>query len=275
MQIRLVSQSYELGVFQKLRVINSGLRWIFEAITNGDLDGMPATWFNVSDENQNPAATHSFETLKEKLKHKQFVVVGHNLFTDLVYLVNTFVGTLPATVTEFTARAHHLFPMVYDTKYVATIDAVSSSPLMRKSLQQLHEPMSKIHKPIILLHERHAAYCGSIGRGHEAGYDSWMTMELFIKLAAQLAYTASDAKADTDSTSGSFGPYAANVEEETLISFAAEDDVKEDVVLVEQIVPPVSQWLPPMYHVFWSIYTNKLRVNASKDEVWELQGKVY
>jgi hypothetical protein len=94
---------------------------------------------------------------------------------------------------------------------------------MRKS-QQLHEPLATIHKPIVLLHERHNTYCGAIGRGHEAGYDSWMTMGLFIKLCAQLAHAAS--KVDTDSTSESFGPFVANVEEEDVMSFGAEDGVK-------------------------------------------------
>src|ERR1700712_4947918 len=55
-----------------------------------------------------------------KLKRKRHVVVGHNLFTDLVFIYSAFIGKLPDTVEDFQARIHNLFPYVIDTKYLAT-----------------------------------------------------------------------------------------------------------------------------------------------------------
>lgn len=114
------------------------------------------------------------------------MIVGHNLFTDLVYLYTTFVGPLPNDVEDFQDRIRGLFPIVIDTKYLATEGQDSMSATMRKSLCELLEPFKKIHTPLIVLHEEHNSYGAAIGKQHEAGYDSWMTAELFVKLSAKI-----------------------------------------------------------------------------------------
>lgn len=104
------------------------------------------------------------------LKAKKHVLVGHNLFTDLVYLYKTFIGTPPYLVRDFQKRVHRLFPIVIDTKYLATHEADSMDP--REGLKALLEPFKKTHTPLIVLDERHNAYGVAFGKDHEAGFDS-------------------------------------------------------------------------------------------------------
>ncbi len=102
------------------------------------------------------------------LKNKTHILVGHNLFGDLIFLYKTFFGNLPVTVMEFTNCISSLFPTVLDTKYMATHDGDAMQP--NQSLKDLHDE-STGQRPTIVLDESHLGY-GGRSREHEAGYDS-------------------------------------------------------------------------------------------------------
>jgi poly(A)-specific ribonuclease len=151
-----------------------GLRWIFEALSNGDLDDIPVDWF-CDDTGKKPelernAVKLSLESVKKELKNKDHIIVGHNLFTDLIFLYKTFFGPLPTKVTDFQEMIHGLFPTVMDTKYLHTEGDNAMSG--RANLKEILEPLLKIHKPLIVLHEEHTSYGATLGREHEAGFDS-------------------------------------------------------------------------------------------------------
>ena len=151
-----------------------GLRWIFEALSNGDLSGINPSWFcdgsSEDVEKQREAKKIQLDAVIAKLKHKNHIIVGHNLFTDLAFLYNTFWGTLPQRVELFQVVIHELFANVIDTKYLATEGADSMH--VRTNLKDLWYPFKKIHAPLVLLHEKHTAYGSSLGKDHEAGFDS-------------------------------------------------------------------------------------------------------
>jgi hypothetical protein len=171
-----------------------GLRWIFEALVGGDLSGINPEWFvsTLSDkpEDQLPYIKAELAHIIATLREKKHILVGHNIFTDLGFMYNAFVGRLPASVKDFQDEIHELFPTVFDTKYLATHNADSMGP--RAGLKDLLNPFRKVHVPLIVLHEQHTAYGASFGKEHEAGFDSWMTAELFVKLSAKLYSTYDD-----------------------------------------------------------------------------------
>lgn len=109
------------------------------------------------------------ESLQKALKNKKQILVGHNMFTDLIFIYRTFVGTLPDQVTEFNKCIHKLFPKVFDTKYLAT--QAGSSMRTKSSLKDLCDELKNRHNPFIALAESHVFY-GARSREHEAGYDS-------------------------------------------------------------------------------------------------------
>jgi poly(A)-specific ribonuclease len=166
-----------------------GFRYIFEALAGGDLSNIGPNWFCVGPTGESAFIDTSLKKLElssltKTLAAKSRVLVGHNLFTDLIFLYHTFIGNLPPTVTEFQQKIHALFPMVIDTKYMATrktlIDSRQSS-----SLQDLHQVLKSQRIPQICLPEEFRSYQNR-HLLHEAGYDSYLTAQIFLKLAAKL-----------------------------------------------------------------------------------------
>jgi poly(A)-specific ribonuclease len=143
-------------------------------LSNGELDGIPVDWF-CNDSGEKPELSKivvqpAFDALKLKLKEKDHVLVGHNLFTDLIFLYNTFFGPLPEKVEDFQEIIHRLFPVILDTKYVNTEGDNAMSG--RENLKEILTPYLKTHIPLILLDEEHTSYGSSMGKDHEAGFDS-------------------------------------------------------------------------------------------------------
>ncbi|PMD19394.1 CAF1-domain-containing protein [Hyaloscypha hepaticicola] len=200
MQVRVLDHEKE-AQYQAKKLIEhndkiakqKGLTWIFEALVGGDLSGIQPEWFasTSSDklEDQLPYIKVELAQIIAILQKKKHILVGHNVFTDLGFLYKTFIGKLPATVKNFQAEIHELFPTIFDTKYLLTHDNDSMNP--RADLKDLLAPFRKVHVPLVVLHEDHTAYGAPLGKEHEAGFDSWMTAELFVKSSAKLFSTSS------------------------------------------------------------------------------------
>jgi len=157
---------------------------------NGDIDSLPVEWFYehssqdlMYHEHKKKLVRDKFRKLKQKLREKKHVIVGHNLFTDLGFLYTTFIGPLPPTVSGFQQAIHKILPCIMDTKYIASEgqDSMSSQPKLKDLLRKY----KKLEIPKVYLHEEHTTYNG-VEKEHEAGYDSWMTAELFVKLSSKL-----------------------------------------------------------------------------------------
>ena len=199
---------------QRMRMIQeqiwkqTGFRWIAEALAGGDLSNLgPAYFMAIMSSSAAVEPRYSMkefaDKLKQRLKAQRPVIVGHNLFTDLIYFCNCFFGPLPERAEDFQAMAHEMFPILMDTKYMATHDCGSINPI--SSLSEINDSMLKTEIPrmsklrlsyativtIALLtphpavHPHHAKYHAQ-KIDHEAGYDSLLTAQIFIKLSAQL-----------------------------------------------------------------------------------------
>jgi poly(A)-specific ribonuclease len=83
-------------------VRQTGFRWIFEALVKGgDIDSTDPLYVARTNGMTVTADAYDirdrYDRAVERLKKKQSVMVGHNMFTDIVYLYRTFVGTLPVS----------------------------------------------------------------------------------------------------------------------------------------------------------------------------------
>ena len=131
-------------------VKQTGFRWIAEALTGGDLSNLSSGYFKNIVMNSRalpsvPKPDRFSDMMKQKLKSNQPVLVGHNLFTDLVYFCRCFFGPLPERVEDFQVLAHELFPTVIDTKYMATHDCGSINPT--SSLREICDGLARISIP--------------------------------------------------------------------------------------------------------------------------------
>lgn len=124
----------------------TGFRWVFEALADGDLDQAAPFYFpsSVSDQIIAPQTTQTkdrFDLARARLRKRQPVLVGHNMFTDLVYFYRTFVGELPDTLDGFCEAIHALFPKIIDTKYLATHAEgdLNASPTLQEIAEKLQD----------------------------------------------------------------------------------------------------------------------------------------
>lgn len=94
------------------------------------------------------AIANRFHELINTLRTRRTVVVGHNVFLDLIYFYSCFFGPLPDRVDDFQNLIAQLFPLVFDTKYLA--DKINdNSPLYKSSLEEIDQELSKLPVPII------------------------------------------------------------------------------------------------------------------------------
>jgi len=60
-----------------------------------------------------------FTRVIEMLKKGRKPLIGHNMFFDVIYLYNQFIGELPDNFIEFAKSFHSIFPELYDTRAIA------------------------------------------------------------------------------------------------------------------------------------------------------------
>ena len=161
-----------------------GLRWIVEAMVGGDLSPIDPQTLEYVVEDQSDEVVRSFNELRDQLKAKRTILVGHNVFLDLINFHKCFFGTLPDRVEDFQRIMHELFPVIIDTKYLATHNAVNPA-LSRSALEDLDYELSKLPVPVIETHPDHDKYAKTTP-AHEAGFDSFLTAKVLIRLSAKL-----------------------------------------------------------------------------------------
>ncbi|KAF2808790.1 CAF1-domain-containing protein [Mytilinidion resinicola] len=166
-----------------------GFRWVVEALVGGDLERLDPIY--IAQSVAGYAEFVDLKGIKDRLYHakdalirKPRVLVGHNMFTDLVYFYQAFIGALPDTVDEFQKAIHKLFPLIVDTKYLATHNCGDISPF--SSLEQIEEKLRLQRIPDIQIHKDHTKYVQGTNSFHEAGYDSLLTANIMIRLSAKL-----------------------------------------------------------------------------------------
>ena len=216
----------KIAWFEKNLARQVGVRWLAEAMcpdvdkvlpkkrvppfASGDLATLALSTCPVDliDE-EREAHMLRFAELCESLKEKRTVLVGHNLFLDLIYFFTFFFGPLPDRVEGFQRTVARIFPLVFDTKYLA--DKINNnSPLYRSSLQEIDQELSKLPFPIIGMDMKlafgdlvrfdeltfkpetspeHSKY-QSGSPFHEAGFDSFTTAKVLIRLSARIEAAA-------------------------------------------------------------------------------------
>ncbi|KAI4722023.1 CAF1-domain-containing protein [Aureobasidium sp. EXF-10727] len=169
-------------------VRQTGFRWIVEALC-----GNPPEAIDVRSFATTPGGVPGFVDLdmlksrfnraKHMIRNKKTALFGHNLFLDLIYFYRTFIGALPDTVDEFASLIHELFPIIVDTKYMATHNCGDINP--QSSLEQIAEKLAEQQKPSVTTHEQYNKYTDTTAF-HEAGYDSMLTAEVGVRLSAKL-----------------------------------------------------------------------------------------
>ena len=199
-------KAIKMRVFEEKVMRQTGLRWLVEAMVGGNLGAIDPRVFARSPTGEPifmdlAVVTRRFNDLQHRLRQNRTVLVGHNLFMDLINFYKCFFGQLPDRVEDFQSIMNQLFPMIIDTKYLATHNTVNATHA-RSSLDELDEELNKLLVPVIgkrqeseetrftnlMLVETHFEHPKYITAqpAHEAGFDSFLTAKVLIRLSAKL-----------------------------------------------------------------------------------------
>ncbi|KAI8296534.1 hypothetical protein K4K56_003744 [Colletotrichum sp. SAR 10_98] len=122
-------------------------------------------------------------TLESKLQLQRPPIVGHNQFFDLLFIYQTFFDDLPASCGEFFANIYELFPHIIDTKLMAIADqAIEGEDPLADIFDRF---IGDVSRPSIGWDPAHGY--SRRANAHEAGYDSFMTAVILLRLAHKLA----------------------------------------------------------------------------------------
>ena len=269
-----------------------GLRYLMDAMTTGDsLDNLDASiWLGPTHKGQQDGDTkknlEQFRSVKQRLRSPT-VLIGHNIFTDLVNFYSCFIGKLPEDVDDFKDEIHELFPFVIDTKYLAT--HMGNRHGMRSGLEDLDSELKHWVSPRIDCHPHHARYTSPQLYLHEAGFDSFMTARVAIRLAAKLD-ASSPQVPESIPLAAKYGDVLIPRNDSPPIVKTALQELEElfsNVIMnpprsQSQISPRIEQKLQPAFEMqkpgispfmpsfdsdFWKTYGNRLRVNGTAEEV--------
>ncbi|TRY79724.1 hypothetical protein TCAL_13099 [Tigriopus californicus] len=128
-----------------------------------------------------------FAKVIQKLSQSRKPVVGHNMFLDLCYTLNQFVCTLPESYSEFKHLANKTFPILVDTKTMAT-QYPFRDEIFNSSLEELKNTLmtAPFHMPDVKAVSVDSGYELESEKYHEAGYDAFITGLCFIAMSNHL-----------------------------------------------------------------------------------------
>jgi poly(A)-specific ribonuclease len=166
-----------------------GFRWIIEALRGSDISNIdlkecakdPVTGEAIFADLD--AYKAQFFRAHNLMRGNPRIMVGHNCFLDLVYIYRTFIGELPDTVEEFQQAIHEIWPMIVDTKYMSTHNCGDINPV--SALDQIADQLSIETTPTLEMDSEHMKYSAT-QHLHEAGYDSFLTAQIAVRLSAKL-----------------------------------------------------------------------------------------
>lgn len=179
------------GVYEVALKKEIGFRYIIEALsTGGDITKIPTSMFVVSHDDESfvwldaGKIEDDLADIQEKLEKKPTTIIGHNMFMDMAFVYQTFIGELPESVVDFQSEIHGLFPRVIDTKFVAT-SAGHAGFQDSSSLSELHNKYKDKPAPVIEVPPKFNGYANK-EKLHEAGYDSFLCAQAYVRMVSQM-----------------------------------------------------------------------------------------
>lgn len=130
------------------------------------------------------------ELIIQKNQINPVPIVGHNLYFDLLFIYEKFIGDLPHNFYDYKMSLHKNFPIIYDNKFLTTrlakeYDNTKLEALYKKMKKNKLDVYVDINQDLLngfsFYHDIDSNSCF-----HDAGYDSIITGRCFIYLLKAL-----------------------------------------------------------------------------------------
>lgn len=134
-------------------------------------------------------------------------IVGHNLLLDLIQVINQFIEPLSDDYDTFKQTCHSLFPLIYDTKFIA------HNLLDPKTLTNNQSRLSDLYQQLLesdTMTKIEVEHLGEVfdekQLPHQAGFDAYMSGYCFLALCEshlkeRRKYKFKKGKSDSESVS--------------------------------------------------------------------------
>jgi len=116
------------------------------------------------------------------LSNSHKLVVGHNMYLDLLHVIHQFIFPLPKEYKEFKRLVQTVFPIIIDTKHMASSALLSNVVSSSTSLGDLYETLTRLNQPKLDIQhaDEFVRYVDGTTYLHEAGYDAYLTGCCFL-----------------------------------------------------------------------------------------------
>ncbi|KAI9203692.1 ribonuclease H-like domain-containing protein [Polychytrium aggregatum] len=129
-----------------------------------------------------------FRKVIDWLREARKPVIGHNMLLDLCHTYQSFNNNLPESVEDFKTGLMKMFPLVYDTKHIASSEPELTRRIPRTGLGDLVAVAREapFGLPNVVCAPGFDGYTGPTQRFHEAGYDAYSTGLVFVKMISRV-----------------------------------------------------------------------------------------
>ncbi|XP_071531666.1 pre-piRNA 3'-exonuclease trimmer-like isoform X2 [Panulirus ornatus] len=136
-----------------------------------------------------------FTTIFHYLTELQKPLVLHNSLLDLMLIYKQFHQNLPESYEVFKSDLHKLFPIIYDTKFIATelkhhfrdkdekVSNMFSNTGLVDLASTLRRSLPVMYRPLLSHDPPGNKYDGDDVLAHEAGFDAYLTGLSFLSMA--------------------------------------------------------------------------------------------
>ncbi|GFR63916.1 poly(A)-specific ribonuclease PARN [Elysia marginata] len=124
-----------------------------------------------------------FSKVFQAITKAEKLVVGHNMFLDVLHCIKHFHSSLPDDLEDFKSLVTGVLPRLVDTKLISSTPPLKDF-IEKTSLGELHEALqSKPFKPVtIKTAPGFERYTEEETKLHEAGYDAFITGSCFATM---------------------------------------------------------------------------------------------
>ncbi|CAF4886943.1 unnamed protein product [Rotaria sp. Silwood1] len=155
-----------------------------EATTNSVQEQLESSNASNAESLKNPMI--GFSEVMWKLQESGKPIIGHNLYMDMLYIINQFFTPLPPSYEAYKSIVKSLFPKLIDTKTIAST-SIFQNIISNTGLNVLYKRIRESPFPSCRFDVVDNFKYASNGHEHTAGYDATCTAICMTEMMAYIA----------------------------------------------------------------------------------------
>lgn len=169
---------------ETFKVVIAKARSLGLKVSGGDVFWAPKNDSNHGVSTSN--AAHQGTILIEAMLHSNKPVIAHNSWSDLLFLYKATHSTPLASYADFKTVMRQLFPRLYDTRTLCSLDVMQKYGTVRGPLDRTYDLFRKCHEAVTTKVTLSDGFAEGTKAAHNAGYDAFITGSLYLYIRHDL-----------------------------------------------------------------------------------------